>query len=256
MAFGIRKREAEYSNDPAVTLPIYLKFVQKHLAKGGQVNYSSASFASANLEYQRGGTVRRDESRRTVIAGKGTTIEQPNLGYRPPDPGSYYDDEPTPRQSNTTVYAMDGYKAIGGDQPTVYADVEFDAILTDHQSIERRDHLWNDYVAQGYGDLVPARLGGTAPDTYALAQNGPTPAAPAELMQDETVLPETAEAKGETTPPSGRTTDPETLRAFQAAFGNPSAPTSPTAGATPPSATTPADRPTTHQTPTRGIERD
>lgn len=268
MAFGLRKREPEYSNDPAVTLPIYLKFVQKHLAKGGQVNYASTSFASANLEYQRGGTIQRDETRRTVIAGKGTAIEQPNLGYHPPDAGSYYDDEPIPRQSNTTVYSLDGYKSFGGEQPTVYADVEFDAILTEHQSLERRDQLWNNYVAQGYGDLVPARLGGTAPDTYALPQNTPGPGTPAQptaeqLKQDEivlTALSETAEVKGEVTLPSGRKMDPDAFRAFQTAFGNSGAPVSPTAGAADRPGAAPTDRPGTQQrstpTPDRGVERD
>jgi len=231
MAFGFRKSEPEFSSDPAVTLPIYLKFVQKHLARGGKVNYSVARFESAQLEYQRGGTIRVDESRRTVVAGKGTKIEQPDLGDR------FYDDEPVPVRPNTTVYQLDGYKTVGDGMPTVYADVEFDAILNGQQEQERRDDAW-EYVAQGYSDLVPSRLGGTAPDTYALPQNAPeavpvaTPTAE-QLKQDEIVLAalsEAAEIKGQVTLPSGRTVDPDAMRAFQTAFGNSGAPVSPTAG--------------------------
>ncbi|MFK4082526.1 hypothetical protein ACI2LF_00340 [Kribbella sp. NPDC020789] len=239
MAFGFRKSEPEFSSDPAVTLPIYLKFVQKHLARGGQVNYSTAKFASAQLEYQRGGTVRVDETRRTVLAGKGTKIERPNLGNYPYQPGGYDDDEPIPRRPNTTVYQMDGYKTVGTGVPVVYADVEFDAILTTQQEHERQDQLW-EYVASGNGDLVPSRLGGTGPDTYALPQNAPEPGPPApptaeQLKQDEIVLAalsEAAEIKGQVTLPSGRTVDPDAMRAFQTAFGNSSAPVSPSAGST------------------------
>ncbi|GAB3945361.1 hypothetical protein GCM10029976_070990 [Kribbella albertanoniae] len=236
MAFGFRKSEPEFSNDPAVTLPIYLKFVQKHLARGGKVDYSASKFASAELEYQRGGSIRVDETRRTVLAGKGTKIERPDLGNIPYQPGGYDDDEPRPRQPNTTVYQMDGYKTVGGELPTVYADVEFDAILNGQHEQERRDELWQ-YVADGYGDLVPSRLGGTGPDTYALPQNDPhaaqAPPTAEQLKQDEIVLAalsEAAEVKGEVTLPSGRTVDPDAMRAFQTAFGDSGAPVSPTAG--------------------------
>ena len=262
MAFGFRKSEPEFSNDPAVTLPIYLKFVQKHLARGGEVNYSAAKFASAELEYQRGGTIRVDETRRTVVAGKGTKIEQPDLGNIPYQPGGYDDDEPRPRMPNTTVYKMDGYKTVGGEVPTVYADIEFDAILTKDQQQMRRDELWGE-VSHGLSDLVPRRLGGNAADTYALPQNDPqaAPAPPTaeQLEQDEIVLAalsEAAEVKGEVTLPSGRTVDPDAMRAFQTAFGGSGAPVSPTAGtADRTAAAAAAAQQKTTAKPDRGIEQ-
>jgi hypothetical protein len=187
-----------------------------------------------------------------VIAGKGTTIERPDLGY-----DFSGDEEAIPRRTQTQVYSLDGDKYLGTGRPMIYADVEFDAVLTNEQAMQREDDFWSSYVSQGYGDEIPARLGGTKPDSYALPQNAPAagppvPPTPEQLRQDEIVLAalsQSAEVKGEVTLPSGRKLDPDAFRAFQTAFGSSGAPVSPTAGSPDRPGTTPAAQPAKYQKP-------
>ncbi|ONI76598.1 hypothetical protein BWI15_04680 [Kribbella sp. ALI-6-A] len=134
-----RRNRVERITDPAQVLPLYLKWLKKHLARGGGITgFPDRPFASAGFEYQRGGKVviNSDRDSRKLLLGRGTEVERTDPNHR------YFGG-----WSHATVLTVAGTKALTGAPIEIYNDPEFEALMTPELREQRSTELWLDRVA-------------------------------------------------------------------------------------------------------------